>query len=891
MIQNVPRTGGFLSLFRCAFAVLLFGFVLLAGASPGFAQDPVTPALAAEAETLTQALVALNARYQLAGPAERSQLLDELERVAAERQRLLASFIQDHSDEVLRLALPQELRSSLPDQVQAYLEEEQTVEGEIEVLHVDHKDPRKSHYRYFLTTTSGKRFSLHFAAYPPDLLSGAKVRVHGAFLKRGPADLSETAGAMAVPDGVTNVETLAAGGTSGSTSTTSALTTLPNTFGAQKTLVILVNFQDKATQPYTPDTARNIVFNTTSNFDLENSFQQTWLTGDVYGWYTITLDSTVCDFGQIAIYAKQAATAAGVNLSAYTRYVYAFADNACGWWGLGTVGGNPSQAWINGSLALKRVGHEMGHNFGLYPSHGLECGTTTLGSNCTTIEYGDTLDKMGGAAAGHFNAFQKERLGWLNSGSSPPILTVQADGTYWLEPYETGPGVDPKALKILKNVDPTMGTKTWYYVEYSQAVGFDSFLSSNGNVLNGVVVHIGTENSGNSSKLLDMTPATSSWNDPALEIGQSFYDPDAGVTIAPTWANGSSAQVSVSIGPLGCAPTNPALALSQSQSQWVQAGATVTYTVTLTNKDNARCSESSFNLQAGVPSGWTAAFASTALTLDPVTSASTTLAVTSSASAADGFYTIPVRATNSADTSYTASASATAVIAASLNVAVSTNEPSYTPNQSVTLTPQVYANGSPVANTTASTRAVTAGVTISPGSSIQAAINANPAGTVFNLPAGTWTNQVFTPKVGNQFIGDPAGGTILTGSNSTSAIYSSNGTVNLGVRWENIVVERYGINAVNCKQGAFHGVAGWTFVNATFRLNNCVGLNLTSALTTQSSAASSMTTATPAFKDIYRIALSSKAPKSRATTLATMIPFGTLQAPFLSETSQVLSYF
>ena len=785
MIRNVSRPGGFLSLFRRPFAVLLFGFVLLAGASPGFAQDRVTLALTAEAESLIQALVALNARHQLAGPAERSELLNELERVAAERQQLLASFIQDHSDEVLRLALPQGLRSSLPDQVQAYLEEQQTVEGELEVLHVDHKDPRKSHYRYFLTTPSGKRFSLHFVANPPSLLSGAKVRVHGVFLKRaGPADL--TTGAMAVPDGVTNVETLAAGGTSGSTSTTSGLTTvLPSTFGAQKTLVILVNFQDKATQPYTPDTARNIVFNTTSNFDLENSFQQAWLTGDVYGWYTIALDSTVCDSRQIASYAKQAATAAGVNLSAYTRYVYAFPDNACDWWGLGTVGGNPSQAWINGSLA-KGVGHEMGHNLGLYHSRGLECGTTTLGSNCTTIEYGDTLDKMGGTAAGHFNAFQKERLGWLNSASSPPILTVQAGGTYWLEPHETGPGVDPKALKILKSVDPTMGTKTWYYVEYRQAVGFDSFLSSNGNVLNGVVVHTGTENSGNSSDLLDMTPATSSWNDPALEIGQSFHDPDAGVTIAPTWANGSNAQVSVSIGPLGCAPTNPALALSPSQSQWVQAGATVIYAVTLTNKDNARCSESSFNLQAGVPSGWTAAFASTMLTLDPGASASTTLTVTSSASAADGFYTIPVGATNGADMSYTASASATVVIAASLNVVASTNQPSYTPNQSVTPTAQVHGNGSPVPNAAASPRAVTVAVTISPGSSIQAAINANPAGTVFNLSAGTWHRERFTPKQGNQFIGDPGGGTILTGDDAVNAIYASDGSVNLGVTMKNI---------------------------------------------------------------------------------------------------------
>ncbi len=34
----------------------------------------------------------------------------------------------------------------------------------------------------------------------------------------------------------------------------------------------------------------------------------------------------------------------GVDLSLYTRYVYAFPNNACTWWGLGSVGGNPSQA-------------------------------------------------------------------------------------------------------------------------------------------------------------------------------------------------------------------------------------------------------------------------------------------------------------------------------------------------------------------------------------------------------------------------------------------------------------------------------------------------------------------------------------------------------------------
>jgi Gametolysin peptidase M11 len=125
----------------------------------------------------------------------------------------------------------------------------------------------------------------------------------------------------------------------------------------------------------------------------------------------------------------------------YSRYLYAFPQNACTWWGLASVGGNPSQAWVNGSLALLVVGHEMGHNFGLYHSNGLDCGSSLIGTNCTAIEYADSLDMMGEMRGMHFNAFQKERLGWMNYGASPIVTTVEADGTCWLEPYEWHPRV------------------------------------------------------------------------------------------------------------------------------------------------------------------------------------------------------------------------------------------------------------------------------------------------------------------------------------------------------------------------------------------------------------------------------------------------------------------
>src|SRR5271166_144457 len=55
-------------------------------------------------------------------------------------------------------------------------------------------------------------------------------------------------------------------------------------------------------------------------------------------------------------------------------------------------------------------------------------------------------------------------------------------------------------------------------------------------------------------------------------------------------------------------------------------------------------------------------------------------------------------------------------------------------------------------------------VTIPLGASIQDAINGNPAGTVFQLAAGTYYGEQFEPLSNDQFIGDPGGGTILSGA-------------------------------------------------------------------------------------------------------------------------------
>jgi hypothetical protein len=518
------------------------------------------------------------------------------------------------------------------------------LEGALSVVVEDRTDG--SRHLYFLETAEG-RYELTVPSVDGRWQTGMRVRVRGKL----------TNGVIAVLPGDTGMNVTAERGLS-----LQSTTALGGPLGAQNTAVLLVNFQNNTAQPYTTAYAKNIVFTGASNFDLENSYGQTWLTGNVFGWFTIplALSTTTCDYATMTTLAQQAqsaATAAGVNLSGYTRFMYGFPNTgACGWWGLGTVGGNPSSAWVNGDLQIQVVTHEMGHGFGLDHSHSLDCGTVPIGGTCTMNEYGDTMDTMGSSSY-HFNAYQKERLGWLGAGSSPPITTVGSTGNYTIDAYETT-GSSPKALRI-----PIGTTGSNYYVELRRAIGVDAGLAGNSNVLNGVLIHKASPADSNSSDLLDMTAADTSWMNPALDAGVSFTDSAAKITITPVTV-GSTATVSVTLGATPtCTRANPLVSLSPSQSAGVAAGTVVPFTVSVTNNDNSACAASTFDVTNAAPAGWTGALTSASLSISPGASASTTLQVTSAASAVNGSYTVSATAKNHAATAYSAAASATYVVA------------------------------------------------------------------------------------------------------------------------------------------------------------------------------------------------------------------------------------
>lgn len=309
----------------------------------------------------------------------------------------------------------------------------------------------------------------------------------------------------------------------------------------RRVALLLLAFSDRALPPASADAARAVLTNV-AGFFRETSYGQLSLEGDVFGEFALPMSATVCDPFRLAEEAHAAAAAAGIALSAYAHWVYVFPKNACSWWGLGTLGGMPSSAWINGTLAFDVLAHEVGHGLGLSHSHALDCGWVALAETCQVLEYGDTLDVMG-MGSGHLSAVQKEQLGWLSEGAG--ILRVTEEGTFRVAPYQVG-GDGPKALKIFRSAGPEPGSTVWYYVEYRPPLGFDRFLARNPNVPRGVVIRLGISGDRGGSFLLDLTPETASWLDPALTVGRSFTDPRTGLTLTVREVTESGALVAIS---------------------------------------------------------------------------------------------------------------------------------------------------------------------------------------------------------------------------------------------------------------------------------------------------------------------------------------------------------
>lgn len=199
------------------------------------------------------------------------------------------------------------------------------------------------------------------------------------------------------------------------------------------------------------------------------------------------------------------------------------------------------QVRMNGNISPGTTYHELGHTQGLTHSHyWIPSGPAPTGAG-SHLEYGDPYDAMGRSGSGpsnHFNVGQKNKLGYLPAEA---IADIGAGGTVRLFRHDHA---DASGLRALRFAPEGLGYELW--VEHRRA-GPTSFGAAQLDRLRqGVQVRWGPGKAprfttGGGSYLLDATPGSSGGADDAtFRIGETFVDPDAGITLRPLATGGES---------------------------------------------------------------------------------------------------------------------------------------------------------------------------------------------------------------------------------------------------------------------------------------------------------------------------------------------------------------
>jgi hypothetical protein len=532
------------------------------------AQDGAVVAGIDELNSLTQRLLTGTALSAAAASWMGTSTPSTVETAQKRKETLLQIIEQDPSAVVPYLISP-EKRLAIPRAAAEYIETYATSEGGLEVVIDESFAEGKESFKrvYALSTTAGRKL-LRFAKSEPAVSSGGRARISGYAIDDRLVVADPENEFMLTKKPVPVLEALAQ-------KRLGAAVAVATTSMQFKSAVILFNFSDEQTRPFTPQQARQAVYTNASSslnaFFGELSFGKVSVTGalrpdgDVFGWVTIpsrfNKPNACGDIFKWADEAQAAAKAQGYNAANYDQLILIQPPNSICTDGRGELGGFtadglPTRLWMDGLDAVV-LNHEAGHNLNLMHANLALCYDSSnrrvaYSNGCASgTEYGDIHDIMGYRVFRHINSFFKHKTNFINQKQ---VMTITKSGTYTLYPINKPTVSGVVAYRIQRS--PTQQI----YMEYRQPYGYDKY-PVNHPVTKGISFRVFDSQPYGyyQTYLFDMTPGskptqpgyytyTPDFEDGALGVGKTFsfkLSTGGTVRITPVSVGTSSAQIKV----------------------------------------------------------------------------------------------------------------------------------------------------------------------------------------------------------------------------------------------------------------------------------------------------------------------------------------------------------
>lgn len=139
------------------------------------------------AKDKTIKILSLKNEYNLANDAQKSDALNKLKKAVEDRKVSMLVLAKENPTEFIKLSLSKEVKDKFPKEVQALIEEQESLEGIFKVLHTDDFDNKTTNNFYYINQEPDikkdpKLISIYFTTEDLTLPINSKVKLTGVRL-------------------------------------------------------------------------------------------------------------------------------------------------------------------------------------------------------------------------------------------------------------------------------------------------------------------------------------------------------------------------------------------------------------------------------------------------------------------------------------------------------------------------------------------------------------------------------------------------------------------------------------------------------------------------------------------------------------------------------------